>query len=395
MFAAVVEIVINVLAHSWLVLVEAAPWLILGFAAAGLVQAFVSTEAVGAHLGGKGFGPVVRAALWGIPLPLCSCGVLPAAMGLRKQGATKGATVSFLISTPETGVDSIAVTYALMDPLMTVWRPLSALVTAVVAGVVETVVSARDEVAPASGSKVGCACDSSSAVDCASDSKVGCASGTKAGCASDFKIGTASDLKAGCGEKISSGKSKESLGARLVAGLKYGFVELLWEIAPWLAVGIVAAGAISALVPQGWLEAGLGGGFVAMLVMLVAGVPMYICATASTPVAAALILKGLSPGAALVFLLVGPATNVATLIAVGKSLGLGASLRYLASIALSALAMGVALDWVYSSLEMTATVAALTANAEETALLGTVSAVLLVGALLYAYLSQRRRPGFT
>ncbi len=389
MFAAVVEIAINVLAHSWLVLVEAAPWLILGFAAAGLVQAFVSTEAVGAHLGGKGFGPVVRAALWGIPLPLCSCGVLPAAMGLRKQGATKGATVSFLISTPETGVDSIAVTYALMDPLMTVWRPLSALVTAVVAGVVETVVGTRDEVAPASGSKVGCACDSASEVGCASDLKVGCASD------SGSKIGTASDLKAGCGEEVSSGKNKESLAARLAAGLKYGFVELLWEIAPWLAVGIVAAGAISALVPQGWLEAGLGGGFVAMLVMLVAGVPMYICATASTPVAAALILKGLSPGAALVFLLVGPATNVATLIAVGKSLGLGASLRYLASIALSALAMGVALDWVYSSLEMTATVAALTANAEETALLGTVSAALLVGALLYAYLSQRRRPGFT
>jgi uncharacterized membrane protein YraQ (UPF0718 family) len=348
------EIVLEIFRQSWFVLVEAAPWLLLGFGAAGLVHAFVSTEAIGAHLGGKGLGPVVRAALLGIPLPLCSCGVLPAAMGLRKQGATKGATVSFLISTPETGVDSIAVTYALMDPLMTVWRPLSALVTAIVAGVIETFAEAKKTSPDSEISPNNCASQPAPA-------------------------------------KVLDGTP----GQRLVKGLKYGFVELLWEIAPWLAVGIFAAGAISALVPAGWLEAALGGGLSAMLVMLVAGVPMYICATASTPVAAALILKGLSPGAALVFLLVGPATNVATLIAVGKNLGVGASLRYLASISLSALAMGAALDWVYASLELTAVVSNLSVHAEEGMLFGTLSAVFLLAVTLYAMVNARRRPGFT
>jgi uncharacterized membrane protein YraQ (UPF0718 family) len=351
---AIISVALEVLAQSWFVLVEAAPWLLIGFAAAGLVHAFVSTETVGARLGGRGLGPVVRATLLGIPLPLCSCGVLPAAMGLRRQGATKGATVSFLISTPETGVDSIAVTYALMDPLMTVWRPLSALVTAIVAGAIETFAGGKGSLPEIESNDKNCVSDPAPA-------------------------------------KAVNGTA----GQRLVKGLHYGFVELLWEIAPWLTVGIVAAGAISALVPQGWLEAALGGGFAAMLVMLVAGVPMYICATASTPVAAALILKGLSPGAALVFLLVGPATNVATLIAVGKSLGVGASLRYLASIAISALAMGVALDWVYYSLDLTVVVAQLSAHAEEGVLVGTASSAILIVAVLYAMVTRRRRPGFT
>jgi len=301
----------NVLTACWAILLDAAPFILFGFFAAGLLKALLPEQLVARHLGGNGGGSVVKAALFGIPLPLCSCGVIPAAIGLKKQGAGKGATSSFLISTPETGVDSIAVTYALLDPLMTLFRPLAAFVTAVTAGLLETYLPGADH-GPAPAKEAGCA-----------------------------------DTPCACDSGIEAPPVRASLPARLRQGQVYAFGELLGDIGKWLLIGIAVAGIISTLIPDGFIERHLSGGLIPMLVMLFAGIPLYVCASASTPIAAALIIKGLSPGAALVFLLAGPATNSATITAVGRYLGRRSLLIYLSAIAGCSLLLGLLLDAIY------------------------------------------------
>lgn len=339
----------KVLSECWYFLMESAPYLLLGFTIAGLLRAFVSERFVSEHLGSGKVLPVVKAALLGIPLPLCSCGVLPASMGLRKMGATKGATVSFMVSTPETGVDSMAVTYALIDPLMTVIRPVAALVTAVSAGLLESFTGGRD-----------------------GENPVLTCSGGGCGCGGDFV------------------EKRKSLVERIKGGMGYAFGELLRDLVPWLLLGVLLAGLISASVPDGWMEKNLGGGIVPMLVMLVAGIPMYICATASTPIAAALMLKGLSPGAALVLLLSGPATNAGALAAIRKFLGLGATLRYLFSISAGALFMGWLTDIVYRETGVPALAGRVLETESESAVPGAVSVAVLAILVVMAYASKFR-----
>ncbi|MEW6490327.1 MAG: SO_0444 family Cu/Zn efflux transporter [Thermodesulfobacteriota bacterium] len=304
------EFLWEVLGASWHVLADSAPYLLFGFLAAGVLHAFVSSEGVARHLGTGRIRPVVKAALFGIPLPLCSCGVLPAALGLRKKGASKGATVSFLVSTPETGVDSMALTYALMDPVMTVARPVAAFATAVAAGTAESIFG-RDEPSP-------------------------------------------EPPPSSCGCREHSPQESAGRLARAREGLRHAFGDLLGDLAPWLAVGFLGAGLIHVLVPAELVEAHLGSGLLPLLAMLVVGIPMYTCATAATPIAAALVLKGLSPGAALVYLLAGPATSAASLTVVAGTLGVKTTLRYLAAISCGALAAGASLNWVYGALGLSA-----------------------------------------
>jgi uncharacterized membrane protein YraQ (UPF0718 family) len=299
----------DILSACWEILLDAAPFILLGFFVAGLVKALLPEELVVRHLGGSGSGSVFKAALFGIPLPLCSCGVIPAAIGLKKQGAGKGATSAFLISTPETGVDSIAVTYALLDPLMTLFRPLAAFVTAVTAGLLENLLPGSDSAQVPSTACAGPSC-----------------------CGGPEKTFVRPPLR-----------------ERLRGGLTYAFGELLGDIGKWLLIGIGVAGVISALIPDGFIERHLSGGLIPMLVMLVAGIPLYVCASASTPIAAALVLKGLSPGAALVFLLAGPATNSATITAVARYLGRRSLAIYLAAIAGCSLLLGLLLDAIYGA----------------------------------------------
>ncbi len=339
------EFAARVLGESWHLLADSAPYLLFGFLAAGLLHGFVSTEAVGRHLGRGKLGSVVKAALFGIPLPLCSCGVLPAALGLRKKGASKGATVSFLVSTPETGVDSIALTYALMDPVMTIARPVAAFASAVAAGAAENLLG-RDD-APPEPPRLACGCREEALPD-----------GTP-------------------------------LAQRLREGLRYAFTDLLADLALWLGVGFLLAGLIGVLVPADFVQNHLGSGVLPLFVMLAVGIPLYMCATASTPIAAALVLKGLSPGAALVFLLAGPATNVASLTALAATLGVRSTIRYLVAISVGALAAGLALDWVYGALGLSAR-ALVGASAEVfPPALGAVCAVLLIGLALRPYLPRR------
>ena len=291
---------IQILGAAWSMLYEAGFFIIVGLLAAGLVHVFISRQWMVRHLGGRGFGAVVKAALIGAPLPLCSCSVLPAAYALREKGASRGATVSFLISTPETGIDSIAITWALMGPLMAIVRPLAAVATAMVAGFVETLRGRRDPPRPA---------DPPACEICQSDS---------------------------CEHVVRPGRWSRFW--------RFVVFEMGDDVGPTLTLGLILAGVVTALIPDGFFETYLGNRWASMLVMLAIGLPLYVCATASTPLAAALVLKGLNPGAALVFLLAGPATNLATILVVGRMLGKASAALYVGTIAVMALACGTALD---------------------------------------------------
>ncbi len=289
------------------VFLDAAPWLVIGLAAAGIVRALVPDALVARLLGGRGPKRSLLAALIGTPLPLCSCSVLPVAVGLRRQGAGKGPTASFLISTPENGADSIALSYALLGPVMAIARPAAAIITALTAGLLVDAVEKDDPPAPAPEPS-----DPEPDPSC-------------------------------CSHTPPHPAPSIPLIARLVDSQRYAFTSLLSTIMGWLFLGLVVAAAINTFVSHDAL-AQWGQGATGMLVMLVVGVPVYICATASTPVAAALITAGVSPGAALVFLLAGPATNLGSLAIVRKEIGSKGLVAYLASIAFCSLAAGFALD---------------------------------------------------
>lgn len=297
------------LSAFWDLWLDAAPWLLLGLVVAGLMQALLDANQLARHLGGEGVWPSVKAALLGAPLPLCSCGVIPAAMGLRRSGASRGSTASFLIATPETGVDSIALSYALLGPLLTIVRPVAAIVSAITAGVLTSVSEPR----PASSL-------SASAVT------------------EDAVPGTTRESSC-CSSSGCSGAPRPPLARRLLAGQRSAFGDLFGDLAGWLLIGLALAAAVTAFVPESFLTR-FGDGLPAMLVMAVIGVPMYICASASTPLAAGLLLAGVSPGAVLVFLLAGPATNIATLGIVRRELGARTLGIYLASVVGVAIVFG-------------------------------------------------------
>lgn len=289
--------IIQIAAHSWRVLGQMAPYLLFGFLMAGFLSVFISPKFVEKHLGRHGFPQVLKAAAFGVPLPLCSCSVLPVAMSLRQHGAGKGATVSFLASTPQTGVDSIAATWGVLGPLIAFFRVVTALLSGVVSGwLTDTVVPACEEKLKKSD---GCSCHNKSG------------------------------------------------GNRVGRALRYGFITLPRDIGKALLVGILIAGIASALVPADFFAGRLGSGFTAMLVVMLAGIPLYICSIGSIPIALALMGMGLSPGAALVFMVTGPATNAASITTAWKILGKGATIIYLVSVAVIAMGMGFLLDLVW------------------------------------------------
>ncbi|MSQ60122.1 MAG: hypothetical protein EXR36_10890 [Betaproteobacteria bacterium] len=311
----------------WDILKEASLFLLLGFLLAGVLVVFVPQKLLSRLLGAGKIKSVLWASSIGAPLPLCSCGVLPTALSLRKQGATPGATVSFLIATPETGVDSISITYALMDPIITVFRPLAAVVTAVAAGIATNflgipAVSAQPAgpVPPALGQGGP---EQHSGHDHARDH----------------------------GEHMHDAHGPSNYATRIWRGIgqvnHYAFRDLLDETSYWLVLGFVLSGLIAVALPTAFLDQYLANEFTSMLVMLMIGIPIYICASASTPLAAALVLKGLNPGAALVFLLAGPATNIGSLVVLAKFLGARILSIYLGAIVIVTLAAGFALNWIY------------------------------------------------
>lgn len=344
------ETVTGILIECWEILVESAPYVLFGFLAAGLLKALLPEETVARHLGKNSAASVLKASLFGIPLPLCSCGVIPAAIGLRKQGASKGASAAFLVSVPETGVDSIAITWALLDPLMTVIRPAAAFFTATVTGLLINRLPEEKNVLPEEiTQESSCSCSSSG------------------------------------GGSEAEKPSRPFLSRRLKGGIGYAFGDLLKDIGSWLLLGIAIAGVISYLVPDDFFTRYLGNELLSLLIMLVVGIPLYICASASTPVAAALVLKGLSPGAALVFLLAGPATNAATITVVARYFGRAETMLYLVSIALCSLGLGWLTNRLYacSGLDITQWVSEVGAAAESPVIVAAAVVLLLLMARCY------------
>ena len=293
-----------IITDFWGTIAEMSPYLLFGFFVAGLLSVLVSQQLVEKHLGGRGLWPLLKASIFGVPLPLCSCGVIPVSMSLHKHGASKGSTVAFLLSTPQTGVDSIFVTLSLLGPVFAVFRPVAALITGLVGGAFVDVFEQGGEAQKRPPEKCTDECCSA--------------------------------------EKTS----------KVVKGLKYGFVTLPRDIGKAMLLGLFIAAIISALVPDGYFAEKLGTGIFAMFVMMFLGIPVYVCATASVPVAAALILKGLTPGAALVFLMTGPATNAASFITIWKTLGRTTAIIYLATVAGCALLAGLLLDYIAAGIDI-------------------------------------------
>lgn len=273
---------------------EMSPYLLLGFGIAGLMHTFVPNRLYSRYLSGHTFRSVFYAAALGVPLPLCSCGVLPTAMSLRREGASKGATTSFLIATPQTGIDSIMATYSLMGLPFAILRPLAALVTALLGG---TLVNAFDR-------------------------------------------GGKEELHA----SAQAGETPLTLKEKVVGALRYGYVEMMQDIGKWLVIGLVVAGLITVAVPDGFFASFAHRPLLGMLLVLACAVPMYLCATGSIPIAVALMLKGMTPGAALVLLMAGPAVNVASILVIRKVLGKRTLWLYLAAIVGGALAFALGID---------------------------------------------------
>jgi uncharacterized protein len=267
---------------------EMSPYLLLGFLFAGILRVMFPRKVISRYMGKSNFRSVFNASLLGIPMPLCSCGVLPAGIGFYKNGASRGSTISFLISTPQTGVDSILATYSLLGLPLAIIRPIVALFTGIFGGV----------------------------------------------------LGNAS-LKKLDGKQIASAAKDEQVERSFRELFRYGFVELIQEISKWLLIGMLLAALLSVLIPDDFFTSTISSEYLAMFLMILASVPLYICATGSIPVAAVLLMKGLAPGAALVLLMAGPATNIATMAVIGNTMGKKSLWVYLASIIGGALFFGI------------------------------------------------------
>lgn len=333
--------VVSILIDFWGTAAEMSPYLLFGFLVAGILSMLVSQRLVEKHLGGRGIWPVLKASLFGVPLPLCSCGVIPVSMSLHKHGAGKGSTIAFLISTPQTGVDSIFVTLSLLGPVFAIFRPVVAFVSGIIGGVLVDLFNP----APKDGQPGPPKC-------------------------TDECCGGAENKK-------------------IIRGLKFAFVTLPRDIGGAMLVGLVIAAFISVLVPDDFFAEKLGTGIFAMVVMMALGIPMYVCATASVPIAAALILKGLTPGAALVFLMTGPATNAASFVTIWKILGRATALTYLATIAGCALLGGILLDYITAG--FSSNVVAHHHGWMLPTAVKNISAVILLAVLLLAILTKKKK----
>ncbi len=350
------ELLLNFLA----LFTESAPWLLMGLFLAGVMKYLLPVGLLERHMAKDDLRSVTKAALIGAPLPLCSCGVIPAAVGLRRAGASPSATVSFLIATPETGVDSIAISYALLGPFMAVIRPISAIASAITAGILVMFAPKKTAIeAPKSSS---------------THAKKSC-----------------------CGSNKNSEKEQRNSplsATQIMAGIwHFSTGKLLQDITKWLLIGLVLAAGVKTWVPTEFLTQ-WGDGFVAMLAMALIGIPMYICASASTPLAAGFLAAGVSPGAVLVFMLAGPATNLATMGMIKQELGKSVMLIYVATILVTSILFGYLTNGLVSEFNFTVHTVAASGHEMSHSWLYIAAAGLLTGLIVKNTLSdiiQRRK----
>ena len=327
---------------------DSAPWLLLGLILAGMLKVFVPMSWMHKQLGGHGFKSTVKAALLGAPLPLCSCGVIPAAVGLRRSGASKAATTSFLVSTPETGIDSVTVSYVLLGPFMAVVRPVVAVISAITAGLLvgrddlhQPQTSSHEHTHNSEQSAPSCGCGSKK------ETSSTCSGSSEKQPAHKHSHKAAAD-DCNSSKEIAGERQGTPISKRIIKGLHFAVTDLVRDTSVWLLIGLLFAAVVQTYVPADFM-AKWGDGILAMLVMVIISVPMYICATASTPIAAGLLLAGVSPGAVLVFMLAGPATNIATLGVLTKELGKRALYGYLCGVLGVALLSGVVVNYLVAT----------------------------------------------
>lgn len=307
------DLFIRFLYGCWDVLLQMSPYLLFGFIVAGVLSLIFSAELIESQLGEKGLKTVVKAALIGVPLPLCSCSVIPVTASLKRHGASKGAITSFLSSTPQTGVDSILVTYGMLGPVLTIFKVVTAFISGLVSGtLVNFLKSDKSE---------------------------------------DVTPQEEGEAKTCCHSTIESASKRENPIERV---FRYAFITIPEDISGSMLLGIILAGLIYAFIPPDFFTPYMGSGVGAMLIMLLISVPLYVCATSSVPLASALLLKGVSPGAILVFLIAGPATNIATVATIFKVIGRKAALLYVFSIVVVALLSGLILESGFMALEIAA-----------------------------------------
>ncbi len=326
----------------WNLINEMSPYLLLGFGFAGILHAFVPARIYRRYLGKADFRSVFWAAMIGVPLPLCSCGVIPTAMSLRKEGASRGATTSFLISTPQTGLDSILATAALLGIPFAVMRPVAALVTGLLGGLLVNAFTRRDPD------------DNVCSGQCATEQTV-----------------------------------RKGFGGRLLDALCYGFVDMIQDIGRWLVIGLVIAGLITVFIPDDFFLRYAGTPLASMAVVLAISIPMYVCATGSIPIAAALMLKGITPGAALVLLMAGPASNMASMLVIRKVMGHKTMWIYLLSITLGAIGFGLIIDYLLPAEWFTQSIVQSHACCHEQPALFKVICSIVLGMLLTYALIKR------
>ena len=374
------EFLLQVLWQTWNIFKQASVFLLFGFFIAGVLAVVVPEKTLARLFRSGKLKSVLWASTIGAPLPLCSCGVVPAALALRRQGANPGATVAFLIATPETGADSISLTYALMDPITTVARPVAAVTTAITAGICTNFF----------GTPKTPKYDETQVPLPSSESE------SQAAHSHDVNSG---DFQAHhhAADPDSGPQAGQGLIAADGAGVwhavkrvhQYAFRQLLDDTGYWIVLGVVLSAVVAAALPPAFFERYLDNELASMLVMLLIGIPIYVCASEATPLAAALVMKGLNPGAALVFLLAGPATNIGSMVLLLKFLGARVMTIYLGSICVVALLAGFALNWIYRAwgIDPRATFGTTTAFLPESVKVG--AALLLIVLLV---LSMRRTP---
>jgi uncharacterized membrane protein YraQ (UPF0718 family) len=389
---------------------EMSPYLLLGFLLAGLMHAFVPQQMYHKYLAKNNFRSVFNAAMFGIPLPLCSCGVIPTAMSLRREGASKGSAVSFLIATPQTGVDSIIATYSLMGLPFAIIRPIAALVTALFGGHMVNVLD-TDPLPTNPSTNVSSSRGGLSTLPNAARTPRGGEEAHESGhccchhehhheeccCEHEHHHEEAECCcghhheheEEGCGCGCEHHHHATTFVGKLGEALEYGFVHMMEDIGKWLVIGLVVAALITVFVPDSFFAIFADNSLLSMLLVMCMAIPMYLCATGSIPIAVALMLKGLTPGAGLVLLMAGPASNVASILVIRKVLGTRTQIIYLVSIILGAILFGLGIDYLLPREWFTDfLVSPMNEAHEETALFSWFCTGLLIALLLNALVLQ-------
>ena len=388
----------------WQLSIAMAPYILFGLVFAGILHEIVPDSIVTKHLGSDNVSSVVKSTLFGIPLPVCSCGVIPLATSIKKSGASKGATLSFLISTPITGVDSILATYGIFGWIFTLYRIITSMIIAVAAGILTNIFDKTDE-------KGNEETDKKSSVSKTTFGAVGVQHPTQTAFAPKApntppSFSTLSAQPSTLSPKIKASQSdanhhssfasapeapsccssdscsdNKTKGFSFTAAMKYAFITLLGDIAKPLFWGLLLGALITVAIPDNLSELLKTYNWLSYLIVIAIAVPMYVCATASLPIAAGLMLSGVSAGAAFVFLSAGPATNTVTIGVVKKMLGSRSLAIYLGTIVIGSILFGLGLDFVFDASNIDP--ASLVHMDEHSGIIATLSAVVLWGMVLY------------